>query len=157
MPYRYWACIVRCAETLERRRRDAPWVSSSARGSKRARPNLANAISIASSHEHMIVARENYQKLIYASGARAAKDSHISVWAELCKTRNLPDMPMSRISIQEVGSIMRLAGYRSAYSDLSDAKLEHIRKGFAWSDALELAMPDAKRALTRGARRGLKG
>ena len=52
---------------------------------------------------------------------------------------------------------MRLAGYRSAYSYLSDAKLVHIRKGFAWSDALELAMPDAKRALTRGARRGLKG
>ena len=51
----------------------------------------------------MRVARENYQKLIYASGTSAAKDSRISVWAELCKRRNLPDMPLSPLSIQEVG------------------------------------------------------
>ena len=40
-------------ETLERRRRDAPWISSSARQSKRAKPTLATAVSIASSSEQM--------------------------------------------------------------------------------------------------------
>ena len=137
-------------ETLERRRRDAPWVSSAARETKRVRPTLANAVSISSSDELMAVAKENYQKLMYASGTRAAKDSHISLWAELCKRRSLPAMPMSPLSIEEVGSVMRSAGYRSALSYISDVKLEHIRRGYAWSDALDLAMRDAKRALTRG-------
>ena len=98
----------------------------------------------------MRVARENYLKLIYASGTRAAEDSRVSVWAELCKRRNLADMPLSPLGIQEVGSVMGHAEYRSAYSYLSDAKLEHVRKGYSWSDALDFAMRDAKSDLSIG-------
>ena len=41
------------AQTLERRRRYAPWASSAARESKRARPSLANAICVTSPDEQM--------------------------------------------------------------------------------------------------------
>ena len=136
-------------EFLERRRRDAPWVSSAAKETKRARPSVSKAICIASSDDQMIVARENYRKLIYASGTSAAKDSHLSLWAQICKERGLPNMPISPESIHEVGSVLRAAGYRSGYSYVLDAKLEHIRKGHTWNEALELALHDAKRALTR--------
>ena len=137
-------------ETLQRRRRDAPWLSCAAREPKRLKPTLSVALSIAASEEQMSVARSNFDKLVYASGTRAAKDSHWAVWSQLCSARGLSDMPLSPQSIREVGAVMRRAGYRSAYSYLLDAKLEHIRKGHVWSEMLEMAMRDAKRALSRG-------
>ena len=53
------------AETLERRRRDAPWVSSAARKSKRARPSHANAICVASSDEQMICSLNSLKGVIW--------------------------------------------------------------------------------------------
>ena len=58
--------------------------------------------------------------------------------------------PLTPDHVGAVGCILEEAEYRSAYNYLNAAKRRHIKLGYAWTDALELAAREYGLSTRRG-------
>ena len=72
------------------------------------------------------------------------------LWVKICEARRLTPFPVSAAAIMQVASVMKAAGYRSIPAYLYQAKQVHVKRGFVWSDELDLALKTAKRGALRG-------
>eukprot|EP00435_Cladocopium_sp_Y103_P060961 s1539_g22.t1 len=81
------------------------------------------------------------------AGTPAARRGRGDRLPRLC--RNLEPFLLTPAVIGEVGAVLRAADFASGASYLNEAKQLHLRKGFEWDNAFDLAMQDAERALTR--------
>eukprot|EP00435_Cladocopium_sp_Y103_P010609 s3357_g2.t1 len=116
---------------------------------ERARGSAAKALQVASSEKLMQQARINYGEFKYAKSTAIAKESKAKLVVQIAEARNLEPFPLTPAVIGEVGAVLRAADFASGASYLNEAKQLHLRKGFEWDNALDLAMQDAERALTR--------
>eukprot|EP00435_Cladocopium_sp_Y103_P040830 s2094_g11.t1 len=106
-------------------------------------------MQVAASETLMKQARINFGELKYAKSTAIAKESKAKLVIQIAEARNLEPFPLTPAVIGEVGAVLRAADFSSGASYLSEAKQVHLRKGFEWDNALDLAMQDAERALTR--------
>ena len=134
---------------LVRKRGDAP-LAPPAGGTKKARGSLTAALEIARDDEAVAKAVQDFDDLTYAIGTDKSKKSHWNTWQAVAEARGNTALPMTSSSIREVSGILRASGYRSGYAYALEAKQQHMRAGYAWTDQLDVSLQDAKRALQRG-------
>ena len=115
----------------------------------RARGSTQKALEVAKSEELMKKARMDFGELVYAKSTAAAKDSKTKLFVQIAEARNLQPFPLTPPTIVEVAAVLRAAEFASGATYLSEAKQLHVRKGFPWTEDLDLAMQDSERALTR--------
>ena len=115
----------------------------------RSRGSANKAMEVARSESLMKEARLNYGALVYSKSTASAKDSKVKLFVQVAEARNLQPFPFTPAVIAEVAAVLRAADFASGATYLAEAKQLHIRKSYAWSEELDLAMQDAERALTR--------
>ncbi|CAE7428508.1 unnamed protein product [Symbiodinium sp. CCMP2592] len=141
------SCFKVCG--LVMKRGDAP-LAPPAGGAKKAWGSLATALEIARDDEAVARAVQDFDDLTYAVGTDKSKKSHWNTWQAVAEARGKTALPMTTSSIREVSGILRASGYRSGYAYALEAKQQHMRAGYAWTDQLDVSLQDAKRALQRG-------
>ena len=60
------------------------------------------------------------------------------------------DLPLTQETLKGLASALQQGGYKAGEGYLVEAKLWHIESGHSWSDALDRAFKQCKRALSRG-------
>eukprot|EP00435_Cladocopium_sp_Y103_P028266 s2421_g7.t1 len=115
----------------------------------RARGSTSKALLVAASEELMKKARQSYGELVYAKSTAAAKESKAKLFVQIAEARNMQPLPLSPQLIAEVAAVLRAADFSSGATYLAEAKQLHIRSGHTWDEALDLALQDAERALSR--------
>ena len=134
----------------QRRRPGAPVTPSATPAQKRWRGSASDAIAIACSDKATQTAMETFQEVVYAPGTTRTKSALFKLWTDILNARGLAPLPVDPNKLNIVSSVLRAAGFRSAPTYLYEAKDCHVRAGYAWSDALDVALRDCRRGLTRG-------
>ena len=138
------------ASQPQRRRPGAPMTPHTEAASKRRRGSAADALAIASSDKATQTALDTFQGVVYAPGTPRAKSALFKLWCDILSARGLPPLPVDTEKLSIVSSVLRAAGFKSAPAYLYEAKDCHMRAGHAWTDALNIALRDCRRGLTRG-------
>lgn len=129
-------------DTLGVKRKLAPFVKRGGRGS------VGKAIAAAACSRSDSVAslkRDFYSKT--SSAPRAA------VWVTIRRilvSGGLEALPLSEDKIVVLAAALKRGAYRAAKGYLYRAKQEHVRSGFAWSDALQDTLQLCVRSVSRG-------
>ena len=134
-------------EAFKRRRRGAPLEPVSI--ADRPRAGLKTALVVASSDELVSHATNTFAQLRYAAGTCDTKDSLFRTWAEILRVRNMDPLPVTDEKLELVASILRASGYRAGMAYLLEAKQRHVRRGYPWSEAMDLTIKDCKRVFNR--------
>lgn len=79
----------------------------------------------------------------------SSKSAMRSTWTRLAKKFGAKPLPVTVDLVHQVASALKAAGYNAAGSYVNEALRWHRREGHHVSDALEMAVRDAKRAVTR--------
>ena len=106
----------------------------------RNRGSTQKAMEVARSERLMKEARLNYGALVYSKSTASAKDSKVKLFVQIAEARNLQPFPLTPAVIAEVAAVLRAADFASGVTYLGEAKQLHIRKSYAWSEELDLAM-----------------
>ena len=135
-------------ETLKRRRVGGPWIPDpSALRPQRGSSMLA--LDIASSAERRSLALSQFEELVYAPGTIATKDTLFRLWTQICERSGIEVLPVTCESLRLVSVILRASGFRAVTAYVYEAKGRHVRAGFAWSQQLDVAIQDVRRASNR--------
>ncbi|CAE7265094.1 DNMT3A [Symbiodinium sp. CCMP2592] len=126
-----------------RARADAPVVHPYQRGSRSAAASVQSESALA-------LADVAFQEDKFAKTSRGPRESRWKLWCSLAEQRNLPPLPVTVELIDKVGALLKQARYRSAAQYYSVAKGEHRAQGHDWSPALDHAVAQAVRSITRG-------
>ena len=86
----------------------------------------------------------------YARTSRAPIESRWKTWQRLCAARSLDPLPLTQEKIFKVGALLKEGKYRSSAQYFSVAKQRHREAEYAWTDALDLAVQQAVRSISRG-------
>ena len=86
----------------------------------------------------------------YAKTSRAPIESRWKTWQRLCAARSLDPLPLTQEKIFKVGALLKEGKYRSSAQYFSVAKQRHREADYAWTDALDLAVQQAVRSVSRG-------
>merc|ERR1712078_247635 len=95
----------------------------------------------------------NHEKHKYANSSRAGKITHLRIWTKLHKKwfgNWTPVLPLTPEKIRAVASQMRQRRYRSFQNYMSTLRRWHVKKGYAWDQALSLEATDSTRSCKRG-------
>ena len=142
--------VLASANQPQRRRPGAPMTPHTEAASKRRRGSAADALAIASSDKATQTALDTFQGVVYAPGTARTKSALFKLWCDILSARGLPSLPVDVEKLNIVSSVLRAAGFKSAPAYLYEAKDCHMRAGHAWTDALDIALRDCRRGLTRG-------
>ncbi|CAE7027728.1 DD3-3 [Symbiodinium sp. CCMP2592] len=126
-----------------RSRADAPVVHPYQRGSRSLAASVQSESALAS-------ADAAFQEDKFAKTSRGPRESRWKLWCSLAEQRNLPPLPVTVELIDKIGALFKQARYRSAAQYYSVAKGEHRSQGHDWSPALDHAVAQAVRSITRG-------
>ena len=129
-----------------RRRAGGPLVPPSG---KRLKGSLGEALRVVGSQQAMHEALIDYNDSIYAPQTVASKSAMRSTWVRLAKKLGAEPLPVTVELVHQIASALKAAGYKAAGSYLNEALQWHRREGHPVSDSLEIAVKDAKRAVTR--------
>ena len=140
------AAAAPCTPRPNRRRAMGPLVPSTC---KRAKGSLGEALRIASSHSTRHEAMVEYSESVYAPQTVASKAAMRNTWSSVAEKLGSRPLPVTVELVHQVASALKAAGYRAAAAYVNEALQWHKREGYPVSDALELAVRDAKRAVTR--------
>ena len=97
--------------------------------------------------------RDNIDDLRHAASAASSRDSLLSTWEFFLRRwhgLDKPAVPVDPADIGNVGSLMRVGGYRSFANYVSRVKEMHIRAGYDWTQLHALESAQICRAVTRG-------
>ena len=143
------ACFVEGPLTSKSKRQDEPPSHNTRRGSKRL------ALSIAGNLELLEEAEAAYRRDWVSAGDTSGY--YLITWMELHAayghTKMLDDWNLSPIEpdkIHAVGPLLKAGGYRSPKNYLQAAKNAHVERGYAWTEALELAGSRFVASVSRG-------
>lgn len=131
------------------RRKNGPTFPAPGTPSKRRRGSYDDALAIAGSSQAMEQAETAFEEAKYANGTTRVKSSLWKTWMNICAMKQLSPLPLMVETMEKVCAVLKSAGYRSGVAYLYEAKQRRIRQGFSWSDRLEVAVRDCKRALER--------
>ena len=116
---------------------------------KRAKGSLAEALKVAGSPQTMEVAKCEYEEAVYAPQTFGAKLALRSTWSKIAVKLGFEPIPLSAQSLHAVSAALKYAGYKAAPAYICEAVQWHRRAGYEVSEQLELAVKDAKRAVSR--------
>ena len=86
----------------------------------------------------------------YAASSKAPIESRWKTWQRLCASRALDPLPLTQEVIFKVGALLKEGKYRSSAQYFSVAKQRHREAEYPWTDALDLAVQQAVRSISRG-------
>ena len=86
----------------------------------------------------------------YAASSKAPIESRWKTWQRLCASRSLDPLPLTQEVIFKVGALLKEGKYRSSAQYFSVAKQRHREAEYPWTDALDLAVQQAVRSISRG-------
>lgn len=116
---------------------------------KKAKGSLGEALKVAGSRQAMSEAMQEYSEAIYAPQTLSSKTAMRATWAKIARKVGSPPLPLSVELVHQVAAALRAAGYKAAGAYVNEALQWHKREGHAVSEPLELAVRDAKRAVSR--------
>eukprot|EP00435_Cladocopium_sp_Y103_P074181 s120_g47.t1 len=92
------------------------------------------------------------EKSFSAASSLGAKNAKKRTVAKILETLagGTEFLPLSQEMLKGLASALQEGGYKAGEGYLIEAKLWHIEKGHPWSDALDRAFKQCKRALARG-------
>ena len=124
-------------------RSDLPVVHPYARGSMQRIPLEGGQGSFENLDEAFLEDR-------YAACSKAPIESRWKTWQRLCASRSLDPLPLTQEVIFKVGALLKEGKYRSSAQYFSVAKQRHREAEYPWTDALDLAVQQAVRSISRG-------
>ena len=127
-----------------RSRADAPVVHPYQRGSQQV------ALQAVQSTSSLDQADAAFHEDKYANSSRGPRESRWRLWCAFAEQRGLPPLPLTTELVDKVGALFKQGRYRSAAQYYSVAKSEHRSQGHEWSPALDHAISQAVRSITRG-------
>ena len=139
------------AKRGEAKKRIAPPINYTARGDKR------RGLAVARDPDLLAGAMETYKNEVRSAGDTS--DDNVKTWLDFHEVVTwsrfgLPDpcpmLPLSPVKIMTIGSIFKIAGYRSTKNYLSAVKRLHIIEGRSWSGQLMVAAQAFKASTERG-------
>lgn len=133
------------------KRKDAPTIAFSARGSK------ARALDAAASEGSRELALGTFLRDQFANSAAGPRAAYLRTWIEFHRAwhsylgREAPEpFPLTVSSIFAVSSMLKAGGYRASPVYASRAKDHHVEQGHRWTEELARAVNRANRSATRG-------
>ena len=136
----------RHGKNLDKSRKDIPKRKSVNNISK---PSLKNAVKLAKSRAAVRKAVEELENDFYANSSRAAKRSKRKTVSDVLKAGGL-SFPLTPQSLKFIAGTLRETGYKSAYSYVVEAKVEHIERGHSWTALLDRHFKLCIKASKRG-------
>ncbi|CAE7810853.1 unnamed protein product, partial [Symbiodinium necroappetens] len=85
----------------------------------------------------------------YANSSRGPRESRWKLWCAFAERCEVPPLPVTTDLIDKIGALFKQGRYRSAAQYYSVAKSEHRSQGYDWSPALDHAVAQAVRSITR--------
>ena len=96
---------------------------------------------------HSAQADSAFEEAKYAANTNRVKASLWQTWHNICAMRMIVILPLDVDTMNQVCFVLKSAGYKSGASYLYEARQRRIKAGFPWSQRLEIAVRDCKRAL----------
>ena len=134
-------------ETAKRHRPKGPIVPDPQRPYK---GSVTQALQIARNAAEADRALEVFCDALYAPQTLSSKASLRNTWSSISRELGFEPLPLTPSKLHRVSAVLRASNFRSAYSYACEMKQWHVRSGFEWNVELDLALKDAKRAVTRG-------
>ena len=134
-------------------RRDAPVILHSARFSREQALRSVDSLQAKQEALHLL------EKDTVARSSVGQRDSLLRSWVSFhdawfataqSHSQTVEVFPITVLKIYAVGALLKSGGHRSPANYFTKAKEEHIKLGFQWSDALQLAVRKATTSVTRG-------
>ena len=115
------------------------------------KPSIKRAVRLAMSKASRDEVLVGIEKDYYANSSRAAKASKAKAVETILKSAFDSAYPLDVKRIRLLGGTLKSAGYKSAHMYLAEAKINHVERGFVWSEQLtrelKLCIAAAKRGV----------
>ena len=110
----------------------------------------ATALAILRSEEGRTQADATFSANVYSTASRATKESKEKTLRMFAEALGGELLPLQSQTLRTIFGAMRLAGYASAETYVSAARIAHISAGHSLGEDLKLFLRCAERALVRG-------
>jgi hypothetical protein len=114
--------------------------------------NFAKARAAISTRKAASIAVGELRLDVYARSTMNPRQRKFNTLRALSKAADPPFelLPLQQITLETLAAAFKAGGYRTGGAYLQIARKEHILAGHEWSPALQIALKDAERSITRG-------